>query len=91
MVVFPANVGRAGGHQADRARRRRVRRGRESVLRRGRDAHGEDVRLRGRVLGETAGLIVQGAKEAQAEGCRLNQIEVVLNQIESASGDLVRS
>ena len=33
--------------------------------------------------GETAGPIVQGAKEAQAEGCRLKQIEVVLDEIEA--------
>ena len=57
----------------------------------------EDVRLRGRAPGETAGLIVQGAKQAQAEGCRLKQIEVVLDEIEATKvgvewanpGDLV--
>ena len=57
----------------------------------------EDVRLRGRAPGETAGLIVLGAKEAQAEGCRLKQYEVVLDEIEATKvavgsanpGDLV--
>ena len=57
----------------------------------------EDVRLRGRAPGETAGLIVQGAKQAQAEGCRLKQYEVVLDEIEATKvavesanpGDLV--
>ena len=57
----------------------------------------EDVRLRGRAPGETAGLVVQGAKEAQAEGCRLKQSEVVLDEIEATKvavesanpGDLV--
>ena len=43
----------------------------------------EDVRFRGRVPGETAGLIVQGAKEVQAEGCLLKQIEVVFDEIEA--------
>ena len=57
----------------------------------------EDVRLRGRAPGETAGLIVQGARQAQAEGCRLKQYEVVLDEIEATKvavesanpGDLV--
>ena len=43
----------------------------------------EDERLRGRAPGETAGLIVQGAKEAQAQGGRVKQIETVLDEIES--------
>jgi cyanophycin synthetase len=57
----------------------------------------EDERLRGRAPGETAGLIVQGAKEAQAQGGRVKQIEVVLDEIEATKvavewanpGDLV--
>ena len=55
------------------------------------------MRLRGRAPGETAGLIVQGAKEAQADGARVKQIEVVLDEIEATKagvewanpGDLV--
>ncbi|WP_395725906.1 cyanophycin synthetase [Nakamurella sp.] len=43
----------------------------------------EDDRLRGRQRGETAALIVQGAREAQAEGGRVKQIETVLDEIES--------
>jgi cyanophycin synthetase len=43
----------------------------------------EDDRLRGRPRGETAALIVQGAREAQAEGGRVKQIETVLDEIES--------
>ena len=43
----------------------------------------EDERLRGRARGETAELIVQGAKQAQAEGGRVKQIEVVLDEIEA--------
>jgi cyanophycin synthetase len=57
--------------------------GRESARHFDRIILREDVRFRGRVPGETAGLIVQGAKEAQAEGCRLKQIEVVLDEIEA--------
>jgi cyanophycin synthetase len=57
----------------------------------------EDERLRGRARGETAELIVQGAKQAQADGARVRQIEVVLDEIESTKaavewanpGDLV--
>jgi cyanophycin synthetase len=57
----------------------------------------EDVRLRGRARGETAGLIVQGAKDAQADGARVKQIEVVLDEIQATKvgvewanpGDLV--
>ena len=43
----------------------------------------EDDRLRGRQRGETAALIVRGAREAQAEGGRVKQIETVLDEIES--------
>ena len=43
----------------------------------------EDERLRGRARGETAGLIVQGAKEGQGEGGRVKRIETVLDEIES--------
>ena len=57
--------------------------GRESARHFDRIILREDVRFRGRVPGETAGLIVQGAKEAQAEVCRLKQIEVVLDEIEA--------
>ncbi len=57
----------------------------------------EDVRLRGRKAGETAALIVDGARQAQSQGCRLKQIEVVLDEIEATKeavawanpGDLV--
>jgi cyanophycin synthetase len=43
----------------------------------------EDERLRGRVRGETADLIVRGAKEGQAEGGRVKRIETILDEIES--------
>lgn len=43
----------------------------------------EDDRLRGRRPGETAALIVQGAREGQAAGGRVKQIETVLDEIES--------
>ncbi|MTD17294.1 cyanophycin synthetase [Nakamurella sp. YIM 132087] len=43
----------------------------------------EDERLRGRKSGETAALIVQGAEAAQAEGARVKEIGVVLDEIES--------
>jgi len=43
----------------------------------------EDERLRGRARGETADLIVHGAKEGQAEGGRVKRIETVLDEIES--------
>ncbi len=43
----------------------------------------EDDRLRGRRRGETAALIVQGARQGQAEGGRVKQIETVLDEIES--------
>ncbi len=43
----------------------------------------EDERLRGRAPGETAGLIVQGAREGQAAGGRVKRIETVLDEIES--------
>lgn len=43
----------------------------------------EDDRLRGRQRGETAALIVQGARQGQAEGGRVKQIETVLDEIES--------
>ena len=43
----------------------------------------EDDRLRGRQRGETAALIVRGAREAQADGGRVKQIETVLDEIES--------
>ena len=71
--------------------------GRESAKHFDRIIVREDVRLRGRAPGETAGLIVQGAKQAQAEGARVKQIEVVLDEIEATKagvewanpGDLV--
>jgi cyanophycin synthetase len=43
----------------------------------------EDDRLRGRQRGETAALIVQGARQGQAEGGRVKQIETVLDEIEA--------
>lgn len=43
----------------------------------------EDDRLRGRQRGETAALIVQGARQGQAEGGRVKRIETVLDEIES--------
>jgi len=57
----------------------------------------EDERLRGRSAGETAGLIVKGARQGQADGGRVKQIDVVLDEIEATkvaveganTGDLV--
>ena len=58
----------------------------------------EDQRLRGRRAGETAALITDGARRAQADGvARTKQIETVLDEIDAArhalalanSGDLV--
>ncbi|GGM18263.1 cyanophycin synthetase [Nakamurella endophytica] len=57
----------------------------------------EDLRLRGRQPGETAALIVEGAREAQQAGRRLKEIDVVLDEIDATrsaveranSGDLV--
>ena len=43
----------------------------------------EDERLRGRARGETAELIVQGARQAQGEGGRVRQIETVLDEIDA--------
>jgi len=57
----------------------------------------EDDRLRGRVPGETAALIVDGVRQAQAEGARVKEVEIVLDEIEATTvglkyanaGDLV--
>ena len=43
----------------------------------------EDDHLRGRRPGETADLIVRGARRAQADGARVRQVDVVLDEIES--------
>jgi len=43
----------------------------------------EDVALRGRERGETAGLVVDGVRTAIAEGARCKQVEQVLEEIEA--------
>ena len=51
----------------------------------------EDERLRGRQPGETAALIVEGARAAQAEGARVKVIEVVLDEIEATKAGVARA
>jgi cyanophycin synthetase len=51
----------------------------------------EDERLRGRKPGETAELIVQGARNARAEGARVKEIEVVLDEIEATTVGVARA
>ena len=51
----------------------------------------EDERLRGRKPGETAELIVQGVRKAQAEGARVKEIEVVLDEIEATTVGVARA
>jgi cyanophycin synthetase len=51
----------------------------------------EDERLRGRKPGETAALIVVGARNAQAEGARVKEIEVVLDEIDATAAGIERA
>jgi cyanophycin synthetase len=51
----------------------------------------EDERLRGRKPGETAALIVDGARRARAEGARVKEIEVVLDEIEATTVSIDRA
>ena len=51
----------------------------------------EDERLRGRKVGETAGLIAEGAQTAMREGARCRQVEVVLDELDAARHVLART
>ena len=51
----------------------------------------EDERLRGRKPGETAALIVEGAQQSQAEGARVKEIEVVLDEIDATTVSIDRA
>ncbi len=51
----------------------------------------EDERLRGRRPGETAALIVEGAQKSQAEGARVKEIEVVLDEIDATTVGIERA
>ena len=51
----------------------------------------EDVGLRGRRPGETSALIVSGAREAQREGARVKDIDVVLDEIEATRAAVTRA
>ena len=51
----------------------------------------EDVGRRGRQPGETAALIVAGARQAQRDGVRVKDIDVVLDEIESTRVAVTRA
>ncbi|WP_375433224.1 cyanophycin synthetase [uncultured Friedmanniella sp.] len=51
----------------------------------------EDAQLRGRVRGEVAGLIAEGARTAMAEGARCRQLETVLDEIDATRHAIARS
>jgi cyanophycin synthetase len=51
----------------------------------------EDRNTRGRERGETAGLVVEGVREAQAAGARVGSVEVVTDEMEAARRALDRS
>ncbi|MBC9957396.1 cyanophycin synthetase [Yimella sp. cx-51] len=51
----------------------------------------EDENLRRRAPGEAAALLVEGAKEAQAAGARLRQIEVVLGELDAVRHAVLRA
>jgi cyanophycin synthetase len=52
----------------------------------------EDERLRGRPVGETAGLIAEGARsQIGREGVRCRQVELVLNEVEAVRHCLARA
>ena len=51
----------------------------------------EDERLRGRQPGETAALIVRGVHDSQADGGRVKEVEVVLDEIEATTVSLARA
>jgi cyanophycin synthetase len=51
----------------------------------------EDVQLRGRKRGETAALVVEGVKEAMADGARCKQVEQVLDEIAAVRHSLSRA
>jgi cyanophycin synthetase len=52
----------------------------------------EDERLRGRPVGETAGLIAEGARsQIGQEGVRCRQVELVLNEVEAVRHCLARA
>jgi cyanophycin synthetase len=51
----------------------------------------EDVNLRRRPKGETAGLVAEGARAAMAQGSRCKQVEVVLDEIEAVRHAMSRA
>lgn len=51
----------------------------------------EDVQLRGRERGATAGLVMEGVRNAMADGARCRQVELVLEEIEAVRHALSRA
>ena len=51
----------------------------------------EDVRRRGRAVGETAGLVAEGVKQAMAQGARCRQIEICLDEIAAVNHVMARA
>jgi cyanophycin synthetase len=51
----------------------------------------EDVALRGRERGDTAGLVMEGVRTAMAEGARCKQVEEVLDEIDAVRHALSRA
>ncbi len=51
----------------------------------------EDVQLRGRERGATAGLVMEGVRNAMAEGARCRQVEEVLEEIDAVRHALSRA
>jgi cyanophycin synthetase len=51
----------------------------------------EDVALRGRERGATAGLVLEGVRAAMAEGARCKQVEEVLEEIEAVRHAMSRA
>ncbi|MEO7060105.1 MAG: Mur ligase family protein, partial [Lapillicoccus sp.] len=51
----------------------------------------EDVRLRGRQPGETAGLVAEGVRQAMAQGARCRQVEIVLDEIAAVNHVMARA
>jgi cyanophycin synthetase len=51
----------------------------------------EDVATRGRERGETASIVLEGVREAQATGARAGSVQVVTDEMEAARRALDRS
>ncbi|HYQ31681.1 MAG TPA: cyanophycin synthetase, partial [Lapillicoccus sp.] len=51
----------------------------------------EDVQLRGRERGATAGLVMEGVRSAMADGARCRQVELVLEEIDAVRHALSRA